>query len=165
MLRDSRVQLGVALDVQLVDYAVGEWRGSGDRRGRRAIGHYDAERNRRERVGRIGNIVRRRYVVQDGARVVHPPGDRAGVRVEQELGRIEPGAQGRIPGPVHPIAVALLVSYPGNEHSPYPVWGAGHVVVVLAPILRNQGEFDPSRPRRPECEELSSVTAVRTENR
>ena len=138
VLRHRRVQPGEALDVQLVDDRLRHRRRAGDRLGRRGVADHDAQRHGGERVRVVGDVVGLGRVVQDRTGVVHAAGDRAGVRVEQQLGRVEPGAGGRIPLAVHAVAVALLGADSRDVDGP-------HAVRTPAPCRSWSG----SGPRRP----------------
>ena len=155
VLGDRRMQPGEALDVQLVEHRLGH------RRGRRRIGvggglsrDDDAQRHGGEGVGGVGHVVGLGGVVQDRTGVVDAAGDRAGVRVEQQLGRVEPGAAAGIPLAVDAVAVALAGADAGDEHRPDPVGRRVHVVVGLAAVLADQGELDPGRAGRPQSEHV-----------
>ena len=95
VLGNQRMQPGVALDVQFVDHCpdiadVGRWPR------RRRVGDHDTEWHGGEGVGGVGNVVRLGCVVQNRTRVIDASGNRAGVRVEEQLGGIEAGAGGRV---------------------------------------------------------------------
>ena len=165
VLRDGRVQPGVALDVQLVEDGLGQRGRAGDRLGRRDVADHDAQRDGGDRVPLVGDVVGLRGVVQDRAGVVHAAGDRAGVRVEQQLRRVEAGAGGGVPLAVHPVAVALLRADSRDVDGPDAVRAELQVVVGLGQVLVHQDELHPGRARRPEAEDRAAVTEVRTEHR
>ena len=108
LLGHRRVELGEALHVGLVDDRVVH------PVVRRAVVapveervDDDGARHVRRAVGRV-HLVRIVEVVGEAGRVpVDLAVDRLGVRVEQQLGRVAPQALVGLPGPVHPVAVAL----------------------------------------------------------
>ena len=159
------MQPGVALDVQLIDHALGQRRPPCRRHRRRRVGHHDAERDGGEGVVAVGDEVRLRCVVEDRPGVVDAAGDGAGVRIEEQFGWVEAGAGGRIPGTVDPESVALLRLHARHEHGPDAVVAAGHVLVVLAAVLGDQRELDPGGARSPEAEGRAPIADVRPEHR
>ena len=130
LLGDPVVQLREALDVQLVDDGVGPLRL------RRAVvapvevvDHDDGLRHERGRVA----LVAGRRLGRDGLGVVARLGPdvavegvveldlarhRERVRVEQQLGRVEPKAPARLPRAVGAVAVALARLDPGDRAVP-----------------------------------------------
>ena len=160
VLGDERVQPGEPLDVQLVDDAVAQWHGRGDRARRRRVADHDAQRDGAGGVLGAGHEVRRRDVVEDRAGVVDAPGDRPRVRVQQQLGRVEPFAVGRVPRTVHPVAVALLGADAGDEDVPDAVGRLVHLVVDLGAVRVHERELDaggtggPQRERRPAVDDV-----------
>ena len=165
VLGNQRVQPGEALDVQLVDHRVAGRHRPGDRPRRRRVADDDAQRHRVRGVLGAGHEVGAGDVVEDRARVVHAAGDRAGVRVEQQLGRVEPLAVGRVPGTVDPVAVALLGVDARHEHVPHAVVRPLHLVVDLGVVGVHQGELDPGGPGGPEREGGAAVDDVRAQHR
>jgi hypothetical protein len=74
-------------------------------------------------------------VIQNRAGVIDTASNRAGVRVEEQLGGIEAGAGCRVPRPVDAKAVTLLRADAVDENRPNPVVATGHVVVRLIAIF------------------------------
>ena len=164
VLGDGRVQPGEALDVQLVDDRALQRHRLGDRR--RAAGESATTTlsgtEAKESVA-SGTKFDVGEVVEDRAGVVDAAGDGAGVGVEQQLGGVEPGARGGVPGAVHPVAVALLGADAGHVRAPDAVGAQAQVVVGLAAVLVDQGQLDAGGPRGPEAEGGPAVAHVRAE--
>src|SRR6185503_14548491 len=80
---------------------------------------HDAVRDRGGRVAGVRLVLLAREV-REGARAVvrDRPVDRLRVRVDQELCGIEPVSRARIPGAVHPVAVALARADAGQVGVP-----------------------------------------------
>ena len=114
------VQLGEALDVDLVEDRVGHLPS-----GRRVAvpvevrGDDDGARHVGRRVARVREIRIVGGVAVDGGVPLHLARDRTCVRVEQELGRVAAGASGRAPWAVHAIAVALPRSHVAQVALPH----------------------------------------------
>ena len=106
----SVVQLGEALDVQLVDHGVAPPRaasaGRRPSRSRRATTTLRGIDGAESAVAADVRVARRRGRAAPGP-AVELAGDRPGVRVEQQLVRVEPQAVARVPRPVGAEAVAL----------------------------------------------------------
>ena len=147
VLGDVWMQAGEALDVQLVQDRVGHRDGGGQRGRRRGVGDDDGERHGVERVPRVRLVVRLLRVVEDGAAIVDPTGDRPGVRVEQQLGRVEPGAGVRRPVAVDAVAVPLAGRHPADDERPDAVVAAVHLEIGLALVLPDQDQLDPGGAR------------------
>ncbi len=159
LLGDPGMQLGEPPDVHLVDDRVRP-------RSLRppvvrpvvVIVHHDTLRDVRRRVP----------VVPDGVRdlLLRPVPDmavhlrrqpevavhRAGVRVEEQLGRVPAGAGPGVPAAVHPVAVALARQHPGHETVPDLVRQLGQPGPGLLARLVEQTQLDRLRPARPQRE-------------
>ena len=164
VFRHGRVQLGVALDVQFVEHRVGHRYSMGQRSRRRGVGHHHAERNRTRGVALVGDVVGFGRVVPDRSGIVDVGGDRPRVRVEQQLGRVEPGARVRGPGAVHSVAVPLLGTDARHVDGPRTVAPTAQIVVLLPAICADQGELDPSGARRPQPERRAAALRTRAES-
>ncbi len=103
-------------------------------------------------------------MIQNRARVVHASGDRPGVRVEEQLGRIEASAGGGVPRSVDAETVPLLRANPSNEDGPNAVVIPAHVVVGLLVVFVDESQLDPCRTRGPKPESSSTVAHVCTKD-
>ena len=152
VLGDERVLAGVALDVRLVEDRLAPRRG-----GRRvvapveAVGDDDAARHVRRGVARVGA---RRVGRHDRPRHVgggDVAGDRAGVRVDQELVRVEPQAVVGNPGPVRAEAVLRADPDAGEEPVVHTV-AAGLERHPHLLVAEEEARLDQLCGRRPDGE-------------
>ena len=74
-------------------------------------------------------------MIQNRPRVVHASGDRPGIWVEEQLGRIETSAGGGVPGSVDAETVPLLGPNAVDEDGPNSVLIPRHVVVGLVAVF------------------------------
>ena len=144
LLGDLVVQPGEALDVQLVDDRVAP---PGAQLGValpvELVVHDDRPGDRGGRVAvvaleRVGGAVGQRE--RSGG---HLARDRPGVRVQEQLGGVEPTAVGGVPGPVDAEAVALADRDAGQLPVPHAERVLGQLVPGLGP--RPVEEADPGR--------------------
>ena len=144
VLRDVRVRLGEALDVDLVDDAVVE------RRPRRTVVRpveVGADHDRPGHVRRAVRVVEgalrvREAVVEQRLVPAHVAVDRDRVRVEQELGRVAAQASGGVVGPVDAVAVALPRAHVRRVAVPDPRGHLGQRLAGLGAVLVEQAQLD-----------------------
>jgi hypothetical protein len=104
-------------------------------------------------------------VIQNRPGVVHTTGDRPGVRVEEQLCRIEASAGGGIPWSVDAEPIPLLGADAVHKDGPNPFLIPGHVVIGLVAVFIDKGQLHPRRTRRPEPESRATVTHVCAKDR
>ncbi len=100
------------------------------------------------------------YVPVDLRRQRELPVHRAGVGVEEQLGRVPAGAGPRVPAAVHPVAVALPGADAGHEPVPDLVRQLGQRNPGLPAPFIEQAQLDRLRPARPQ-REVGAHGAVR----
>src|SRR5690606_9440480 len=138
--RHLRVGAGQALDVGLVDHGVGVPAagpgvvapvegGVGDH----------AQHGVPGAVARVGPV--RVTFVRRGV-VVDLPVDGGGVRVEEQLRRVAAVAGRRVPGAVHPVAVALPGADAGEVAVPHEAVGLGQRDGAVPPLVVDQDQVD-----------------------
>ncbi len=148
LLGHLRVQLGEALDVDLVDQrAIERDVELGVTAPHEGVVDHDALRHEVGRVAFIGLIVVGADAIAE-ERVVprHLAVDALGVGVDQQLGRVEPMAGGRVVAAVHPIAVALAGSHVGQVAVPHEIGLLDQTdALLVAPVGVVQAQVDVLR--------------------
>ncbi|GJE83266.1 hypothetical protein CJNNKLLH_4637 [Methylorubrum thiocyanatum] len=169
-LRERRMRHGQRLDVGLVDHRLVERAGRRQGKSIRRLGAGDHAAGQEGGAvapvdlilaGTAATVAVERVVPADAA------GDLAGIGVEDELGRVEAMAGGRIPGAEHPEAVELTRQQAVQVAVEDVVGPAGQTdrarFVPRAGL--EQAEIDPGRVLREEGEVDAAAVEMRAERR
>ena len=160
------VQLGEPLDVDLVEDRVGH------RPARSAViapvellSHQHRARHVRRRIVFVGTTRVIGRMTEDRRVPLHLAGDRAGIRVEQQLRGIAASARSRVPRAVHAKAVALPGCYVRQvalPHEPVPLLEAP--ARLLARIIEH-AQLDRLRHAAEQSKARAAAVMVRAERR